>query len=50
MTPDSLANEDWQGIGFLDEEHSIQQNGHEPNMEELLGVLDTPQSKSANPI
>ena len=50
MTPDSLPDEDWQGIDFLDEEYGIQWNGHEPNMEELLEVPDTPQSESANPV
>ena len=50
MTPDSLANKDWQEIIFLNKEYSIQQNGHEPNMEELLEVPNTPQSESANPV
>ena len=50
LSPDSLPDEDWQGIDFLDEEYSIQWNGHEPNMEELLEVLDTPQNKDAIPV
>ena len=50
LSPDSLPDEDWQGIDFLNEEYSIQWNGHEPNMEELLEVLDTPQNKDAIPV
>ena len=50
LSPDSLPDEDWQGIDFLDEEYSIQWNGHEPNMEKLLEVPNTPQSGSANPV
>ena len=50
LSPDNLVNKDWQGIDFLDEEYGIQWNGHEPNMEKLLEVPDTPQSESANPI
>ena len=50
LSPDNLVNEDWQGIDFLDEEYSIQWNGHEPNMEKLLEVPNTPQSESANPV
>ena len=50
LSPDSLPDKDWQGIDFLNEEYSIQWNGHEPNMEELLEVPNTPQSESANPI
>ena len=50
MTPDSLPNEDWQGIDFLDKEYSIQWNGHEPNMEGLPEISNTPQHESANPI
>ena len=41
LSPDSLPDEDWQGIDFLDEEYGIQWNGHEPNMEELLEVPNT---------
>ena len=50
LSPDNLVNEDWQGIDFLDEEYGIQWNGHEPNMEKLLEVPNTPQSESANPV
>ena len=50
LSPDNLVNEDWQGIDFLDKEYSIQWNGHEPNMEKLLEVPNTPQSESANPV
>ena len=50
LSPDNLVDEDWQGIDFFDKEYSIQWNGHEPNMEKLLEVPNTPQSESANPI
>ena len=50
LLPDSLVDEDWQDINFLDEEYSTQWNGHEPNMEELLEVSDTPQNNNTIPI
>ena len=50
LSPDNLVDEDWQGIDFLDKEYDIQWNGHEPNMEGLLEVLDTPQNKNAIPV
>ena len=50
LSPDSLADKDWQGIDFLNEEYNIQWNGHEPNMKGLLKVSDTPQNKDTIPI
>ena len=50
LSPDNQADKDWQGIDTLDKEYSIQWNGHEPNMEGLLEVLDTPQIKNTIPI
>ena len=50
LSPDSLVDEDWQGIDSLNEGYDIQWNGHEPNMEGLLEVSDTPQSENAIPV
>ena len=50
LSSDNLVDEDWQDIDFLDEEYGIQWNGHEPNMERLLKISDTPQNEEAIPI
>lgn len=41
-TPDSLTNKDWQGIDPLDKEYGTQWNSHDPNMEGLLEIPETP--------
>ena len=50
LSPDSLVNEDWQDIDFLNKEYNIQWNSHEPNMERLLEISDTPQNNNTIPI
>ena len=46
LTPDSLPDEDWQGIDPLNKEYGTQWNGHDPNMEGLLKIPETPQTNN----
>ncbi|ODM21415.1 hypothetical protein SI65_02258 [Aspergillus cristatus] len=39
-----LPNQDWSANDFLDEEYSTQRNGHDPNVEELHEIPETPQN------
>ena len=42
-----LPNQDWSVNDFLDEEYGAQWNGHDPNVEELHEIPETPQNATS---